>query len=96
MHLRTQYIGNYYGKPVILNYTAEAMAPSFEWFDALPGLVYSYIPPDNPYEIQIYFNTSSLWSIYELSGIYIVPPSIFENIPPQWLGLGTYSVSSNG
>jgi len=92
----TVYIGNYYGKPVILNYTAEAMAPSFEWFDALPGLVYSYIPPDNPYEIQIYFNTSSLWSIYELSGIYIVPPSIFENIPPQWLGLGTYSVSSNG
>ena len=92
----TVYIGNYYGKPVILNYTAEAMAPSFEWFDDLPNLVYSYIPPNNPYEIEIFFNSSSVWTIYSLGSIYIVPPSIFENIPPYELGLSVYSVSDHG
>lgn len=92
----TIYIGNYYGKPVILNYTAESKYSSFEWFDDLPGLVYSYVPPNNPYEIEIFFNTSSVWSIYSISGIYIVPPSIFENIPPYELGSDVYSVSEHG
>ncbi|BFH74777.1 hypothetical protein SJAV_27210 [Sulfurisphaera javensis] len=92
----TVYIGTYCGKPVILNYTAETSAPSFEWFDHLPNLVYSYVPPNNPYEIEIFFNDSNLWNIYSLSGIYIVPPNIFENIPPQWLGEDIYSVSHNG
>ncbi|TRM74656.1 ABC transporter substrate-binding protein, partial [Sulfolobus sp. A20-N-F8] len=92
----TVYIGTYYGKPVILNYTAEAMFPSFEWFGTLPNLVYSYVPSNNPYTIYIYFNDSSYWNIYSLSGIYIVPPSIFENIPPQYLGADVYSVSTNG
>jgi len=67
----TVYIGNYYGKPVILNYTAEAVAPSFEWFDYLPNLAYSYVPPNNPYEIEIFFNSSCVWTIYSLGSIYI-------------------------
>ncbi|WP_231112390.1 ABC transporter substrate-binding protein [Stygiolobus azoricus] len=92
----TIYIGNYYGKPVILNYTAESNHSSFEWFGTLPGLVYSYVPPNNPYEIEIFFNTSSVWNIYSISGIYIVPPSIFENIPPYELGSDVYSVSQHG
>ncbi|BCU67620.1 hypothetical protein HS7_10570 [Sulfolobales archaeon HS-7] len=92
----TVYIGNYYGKPVYVNYTAESIYSSIEWFGDLPGLAYSYVPANNPYVIHIFFNDSAFTNIYKVSGIPLMPCFIFENIPPQELGQDVYSVSHHG
>ncbi len=72
-----------YAPGVTLNYTAEVLAPSPVWFGTAPGLVGSYVPPNNPYEIKVYFNTSSIFNLQDIFGLPILPEHSLYNVPPN-------------
>ncbi|MEM3794712.1 MAG: hypothetical protein QW429_02440, partial [Thermoprotei archaeon] len=67
---------------VTVNYTAESLNPGLEWFGVASGFVDSYVPPNNPYQISLYFNTSSINNILNVYGIPILPEHIFGSIQP--------------
>ncbi|MDG6988116.1 MAG: hypothetical protein JRN21_02195 [Nitrososphaerota archaeon] len=72
---------------VSVNYTAESSAPGLEYFGLASGMVDTYVPPSNPYQLQIFFNTSS---IFNLNNVYaigsgIIPEHIFGSISPVTL-----------
>ncbi|MGC9116204.1 MAG: ABC transporter substrate-binding protein [Conexivisphaera sp.] len=46
------------------------------------GLLATYIPPNNPYEIQLYVNSTNLWNIYTLD-IPPIPEHIFRYFSPS-------------
>jgi len=46
------------------------------------GLLATYIPPNNPYEIQLYVNSTNLWNIYTLD-IPVIPMHIFKYFNPS-------------
>jgi len=46
------------------------------------GLLATYIPPNNPYEIQMYVNSTNLWNIYTLN-IPVIPMHIFKYFSPS-------------
>ncbi|MGC9208482.1 MAG: ABC transporter substrate-binding protein [Nitrososphaeria archaeon] len=46
------------------------------------GLLATYIPPNNPYEIQLYVNSTNLWNIYTLN-IPVIPMHIFKYFNPS-------------
>jgi ABC-type transport system substrate-binding protein len=72
-----------------LNYTAESSRASAFYYDYAPGLVYSQVNSSDPYQITIYFNTSSYWNIYDLNSP-ILPMHIFDKTPPQSLYNAVY------
>lgn len=73
-----------------LNYTTESSSASAFYYDYAPGLVYSQVNSTNPYQITLYFNTSSYWNIYDLNSP-ILPMHIFDRIPPQSLYNALYT-----
>ena len=72
-----------------INYSVVAQNSAPFYFGSLPTLVYSNVNATNPYQIQLYFNTSSVWTIYQI-GIIILPMHIFDKIPPQDLANKLY------
>ncbi|MGC8631570.1 MAG: ABC transporter substrate-binding protein, partial [Thermoprotei archaeon] len=46
------------------------------------GLLATYIPPNNPYEIQMYVNSTNLWNFFNLD-IPVIPQHIFEYFNPS-------------
>jgi len=68
---------------VVVNYTAEAANPGLEWFGAASGFVGSYVPPDNPYQITLYFNTTSVYNLLNVYSDPILPEHIFGKIQPS-------------
>ncbi|ARM75364.1 ABC transporter substrate-binding protein [Acidianus manzaensis] len=95
----TVFIGDYCGEPVYINYTAEASDPSPIWFDAMPNLVTTIVPSNNPYQIQIYFNTTSYFTLCDTDEV-VLPPYLFVNINPLELapvdGQYTYHITELG
>lgn len=67
---------------VTVNYTAESANPGLEWFGVASGLVDSYVPPNNPYQVKVYFNTSSVSNILSIYGLPILPEHLFGSIQP--------------
>jgi hypothetical protein len=67
---------------VNLNYTAEASASSFDFFNAAPGFVDSYVPPSNPDQITLYFNTTSYFNLNYVFGIPILPEHTLAHVQP--------------
>jgi len=67
---------------VVVNYTAEAGNPGPEYFGEASGLVDTYVPPSNPYELQIYFNSTSIFNLLTVYGEPILPEHIFASIQP--------------
>ncbi|MEM0272881.1 MAG: ABC transporter substrate-binding protein, partial [Thermoprotei archaeon] len=73
---------------VTVNYTAESSNPGLEWFGTAPGFVDSYVPPSNPYQIMVYFNTSSVNNILSIYGDPILPEHLFGTVQPTtWAGM---------
>lgn len=72
-----------------LNYSVVAQNAAPFYFGLLPKLVYSEVNQSDPYQIKLYFNTSSVWMIYQI-GIIILPMHIFDKIPPQQLANKLY------
>ncbi|SRR5579875_788030 len=72
-----------------INYSVVAQNSAPFYFGSLPTLVYSNVNSSNPYQIQLYFNTSSVWTLYQI-GIIILPMHIFDRIPPQDLANKLY------
>ncbi|MEM3710696.1 MAG: ABC transporter substrate-binding protein [Thermoprotei archaeon] len=72
-----------------INYSVVAQNSAPFYFGSLPTLVYSSVNASNPYQISLYFNTSSVWTIYQI-GIIILPMHIFDKIPPQELANKLY------
>ncbi|PSO07465.1 hypothetical protein B9Q04_10735, partial [Candidatus Marsarchaeota G2 archaeon BE_D] len=62
-----------YAPGIVFNYTAVASNPSFDFFGGAPGLVGTYVPPNDPYQITIYFNTTSIFNLNNVYGIPILP-----------------------
>ena len=78
---------------VSVNYTAESAAPGLEYFGLASGMVDTYVPPTNPYQLQIFFNTSSIFNlanVYALGG-GIIPEHIYGSISPSALSAETTS-----
>ena len=72
---------------VSVNYTAESSAPGLEYYGVASGFVDTYVPPTNPYQLQIFFNTSSIFnldSVYAL-GSGVLPEHIYGSISPVTL-----------
>jgi ABC-type oligopeptide transport system substrate-binding subunit len=67
---------------VTVNYTAEAANPGLEWFGSASSFVDSYVPPNDPYQITLYFNTSSISNILTVYGLPILPEHVFGSIQP--------------
>ncbi|HXW36736.1 MAG TPA: ABC transporter substrate-binding protein [Nitrososphaerales archaeon] len=67
---------------VVLNYTAESANPALEYFGEAAGFVDSYVPPSNPYQLTIYFNTTSIFNLNEVYSEPILPEHIFASISP--------------
>jgi ABC-type transport system substrate-binding protein len=75
-----------YSPGVVFNYTAEVNSPSGVWFDISPNLVGSYVPPNNPDTITLFFNSSSIFNLYSPFGVWnlpILPEHVFSNITPK-------------
>ncbi|PSN82953.1 hypothetical protein B9Q02_11070 [Candidatus Marsarchaeota G1 archaeon BE_D] len=53
-----------YAPGVSINLTARANDPSSEWFGYLPSLAGTYVPPNDPYTLYIYLNSTSIFSFY--------------------------------
>lgn len=72
---------------VSVNYTAESANPGLEYFGVASGLVDTYVPTSDPYQLQIFFNTSSIFNIQEIYAIGsgILPEHIFGSISPTTL-----------
>jgi len=71
---------------VSVNYAVE---PYSRFYGSVPGLVYSYVSPSDPYEITLYFNTTSLYSFTAASLIPVLPEHIFAGIQPARLAAMT-------
>jgi ABC-type transport system substrate-binding protein len=71
-----------YSPGITLNYTAEANYPSLVWYDGAPGMVGTYVPPNNPYQLQIYFNTSSIFNLYNIFGFPTIPEHTLAHVSP--------------
>ncbi|MCL5788699.1 MAG: ABC transporter substrate-binding protein, partial [Candidatus Marsarchaeota archaeon] len=56
-----------------LNYSQVTQYPSFDYYGSAPGFVGSYVPANNPYEVTLYFNTSSVFNFLNVYGIPILP-----------------------
>ncbi len=52
------------------------------------GLLATYIPPNNPYEIKLYVNSTNLWNIYTLD-IALIPEHIFKYFSPSAVASST-------
>ncbi|MGC8614618.1 MAG: ABC transporter substrate-binding protein [Thermoprotei archaeon] len=52
------------------------------------GLLATYIPPNNPYEIQLYVNSTNLWNIYTLDTA-LIPEHIFKYFNPAAVASST-------
>jgi ABC-type oligopeptide transport system substrate-binding subunit len=68
---------------VTVNYTAEANNPSFDYFGLAPSLVDTYVPPSNPYQLTIYFNTSSVFNLLNVYGVPIMPEHVLGSVQPS-------------
>lgn len=79
---------------VTINYTAEANSPALEYWGSVPGFIGSYVPANNPYQVTVYFNGSSIFNLQgEISGLPILPEHIYANINPTTIpnqGTTTY------
>lgn len=67
---------------VTVNYTAEANNPALEYFGEATGFADSYVPANNPYQLQVFFNTTSIFNLLEIYGELILPEHIFATISP--------------
>ncbi len=52
------------------------------------GLLATYIPPNNPYEIKLYVNSTNLWNIYTLDTA-LIPEHIFKYFNPSAVASST-------
>jgi ABC-type transport system substrate-binding protein len=76
---------------VSVNYTAESSNPALEYFGEGAGLVDSYVPPSNPYQIEIFFNTTSIFNLLSVYGEITLPEHIFGSVSPTALASETTS-----
>ncbi len=67
---------------ITLDYTAVSQHPSTVWFDSAPGFVGSYVTPSNPYHITLYFNTTSVFNLYNVFGLSILPMHTLGKVQP--------------
>lgn len=42
------------------------------------GLLATYIPPNDPHQIELYFNSTTLWNIYSANDVAVLPWHVFE------------------
>ncbi len=70
---------------VTVNYTAEASNPGLEYFGESPTLVDSYVPPSNPYQLQIFFNSTSVFNLQTVYGEPILPEHTLASVAPTTL-----------
>lgn len=71
----------YYAPRIVFNYTDEANSPSYD-YGAAPGFVGSYVPPNDPYQITIYFNGTSVWNLLYVYGLNILPEHFLYDVSP--------------
>ncbi len=57
------------------------------------GLIATYIPPNNPYQIQVYINSSSIWNIANLP-VPIYPQHIFKYFSADTISGGTVAIDT--
>jgi ABC-type oligopeptide transport system substrate-binding subunit len=76
---------------VTVNYTAEVNNPSFDYFGLAPSLVDTYVPPNDPYQLTMYFNTSSVFNLLNVYGIPIMPEHVLASVQPSTYALETAS-----
>lgn len=73
-----------YAPGVKINLTEAALNPSSEWFGSIPNLAGTYVPPNDPYTIEIFFNSTSIFNIERpfpaLWTMPILPEHVFYNI----------------
>jgi len=67
---------------VTVNYTAESSNPALEYFGEAAGFADSYVPPSNPYQLQIFFNTTSIFNLLEVYGEIILPEHVLATVQP--------------
>jgi len=52
------------------------------------GLLATYIPPNDPYEIKLYVNSTNIWNIYTLD-VPVLPEHIFQYFNPSAVASAT-------
>jgi len=57
------------------------------------GLIATYIPPGNPYQLQVYVNSSSVWNIADIP-VPIYPQHIFKYFNPDMISGGTVAIDT--
>ena len=57
------------------------------------GLLATYIPPNDPYEIQMYVNSTNLWNIYTLD-VPVLPEHIFQYFNPSAVATSTSAMDT--
>jgi hypothetical protein len=69
-------------------------APLYGYTLAGPtGLIATYVPPSNPYQLQIYVNSSSVWNIANV-GVPIFPQHIFKYFNADLVSGGTAALDT--
>ncbi|MGC8673788.1 MAG: ABC transporter substrate-binding protein [Thermoprotei archaeon] len=65
-----------------------------EYASAPPyGLLATYIPPNNPYQIKMYINSTNLWNFYSVD-IPVIPEHIFEWFNPSAVATTTSAMDT--
>jgi hypothetical protein len=57
------------------------------------GLLATYIPPNNPYEIELYVNSTNIWNVYTLD-IAPIPEHIFQYFNPSYVATSTSAMDT--
>jgi hypothetical protein len=65
-----------------LQYLTNAATPLAGYSTPPYGLLATYIPPNNPYEIQMYVNSTNIWNIYSVI-VNVMPEHIFQYFNPN-------------
>ncbi|MFP3283258.1 MAG: carboxypeptidase regulatory-like domain-containing protein, partial [Nitrososphaeria archaeon] len=65
-----------------------ALTPEYGASTPPYGLLATYIPPNDPYEIQLYVNSTNIWNVYTLD-IPPIPEHIFQYFSPSAVASAT-------
>ncbi|BBE42899.1 oligopeptide binding protein, putative [Conexivisphaera calida] len=57
------------------------------------GLLATYIPPNNPYEIELYVNSTNIWNIYSII-VPVLPEHIFQYFDPNTVATSTSAMDT--